>query len=175
MKKLSLDNFNQLMTDSSIKPRLKKELRFVTSTENISDEEWHDRETLNITDRNGNKGVLLIELDENLYIAPYELKTGIISSTTGKSQAVICDLCKSWQSGSRSGSITFAIDRTTNVSYLCCEDLKCSLHIRNQTNAGHISRTQLREDLSIEQRIDRFKSRLQMIVTKLDLTPVTLR
>lgn len=167
MKKLSLLEFNELVTQISIKPRLKKELRFVTSTENISDEEWRERELLPITDRSGNKGVLLISLDTGFIVLPYELKTGITSSSTGRSQSVICDFCQTWQNGNKSGSITFAKSRTSNVSYLCCADLKCSMHVRNKTEESHTSRAQLREDMSIDQRVERLKIRIKSFISEL--------
>jgi len=167
MKKLSQEDFNTLIADEPIKPRLKKELRFVASTENISDEEWSDRELLAVTDRNGNKGVLLIELDGLLHVLPYELKIGITSSTTGRSQSIICDFCRTWQAGTRAGSITFKKGRTESVSYLCCADLRCSMHVRNKTQAAHTSRAQLREDLSVEERVDRLRARLAGYIAKL--------
>jgi len=160
------------MLHSFVKPRLRRELRFVTSTENVDDEQWHDSEFISIADRSGNNGVLLLELEKCLYVLPYELKTGIVSSATGRSQSVICDLCRTWQYGDKSGSITFVLDKKSTVSYLCCADLKCSQHIRNKTQAAHISRAQLREDLSIEQRVRRLESRLMRLVKHLRSEPV---
>ncbi|MDB5163026.1 MAG: hypothetical protein JWO54_479 [Candidatus Saccharibacteria bacterium] len=174
MNKLTLSDFNFLLSETPIKPRLKNELRFVTSTENMSDEEWNDRELLSITDRNGNKGVLLISIDDNLYILPYEFKAGITSLSTGRSQSIICDFCQTWQYGNKAGSISFSKDRVSSISYLCCGDLKCSMHVRNKTSAAHTSRAQLREDLSIEQRIERLNSRMKIIVSGLPLEPVHL-
>jgi len=171
MKKLNLKEFNELIALAQIKPHLKRELRFINCTENVSDEEWDDREMLNITDRNGNCGVLLLSLDKGMCILPYELKMGITSSATGRSQSVVCDFCRTWQYGDRSARIRFPKNINTSVSYLCCADLKCSLHVRNKTSAAHISRAQLREDLSIEQRIER----LNICLTNLtDLLPFKL-
>ena len=167
MKKLTLIEFNELLSESTIKHRLKSELRFVASTEHLSDEEWSDRELLAITDRNGNKGVLLISLDEDFYMLPYEMKTGIVSSSTGRSQSLICDFCQTWQYGNKSGSISFTKSRTSNVSYLCCADLKCSMHVRNKTIEAKTSRSQLREDLSTEQRIERLKTRVRGYILEL--------
>jgi hypothetical protein len=167
MKKLTLTEFNEALASTAINPRLKNELRFVTSTENISDEEWAERELLAVTDRNGNKGVLLISLDDKFYIVPYEMKTGITSSSTGRAQSVICDFCQTWQYGNKAGSISFARNRTSSVSYLCCADLKCSMHVRNKTKEAKVSRSQLREDLSIDQRIERLKARMKRYIADL--------
>jgi len=172
MKKLTLETFNQLVTEAGIKPRLKSELRFVQSTENLSDEEWDDRELLAITDRNGNKGLLLVALDDDLYALPYELKSGITSSSTGRSQSIICDFCQTWQYGNKSGSINFTKDRTSSVSYLCCEDLKCSMHVRTKTPEAHTSRAQLRENLSNEQRVERLKGRMREFISGLPVKPL---
>ena len=167
MKKLSLVEFNSLLAETTIKPRLKSELRFVASTEHLSDEEWADRELLAITDRNGNKGVLLVWLNGALSTLPYEMKVGITSSSTGRSQSVICDFCQTWQYGNKAGSISFAKTRTSSVSYLVCEDLKCSMHVRNKTPEAWTSRAQLREDISIEQRIERLNERLYTFLSEL--------
>lgn len=172
MKKLNLDTFNELIANAAIKPRLKNELRFINSTENLSDKEWEERELLAVSDRNGNKGVLLVSLDDELFILPYELKTGITSSATGRAQSVICDFCQTWQYGNKSGSISFAKDRNKTVSYLCCADLKCSMHIRNKTEESHVSRTQLREDLTIEQRVERLKTRMRRYIHDLPYEPI---
>lgn len=159
---------------SSLKPRLKRELRFVTSTADFSEDDWASRELVAISDRSGNKGVLIISIDSGLYLVPYELKSGITSSSTGRSQSIICDFCQTWQYGDKSASITFAVNAKTNVSYLCCGDLKCSLHVRTMTNAAHTSRAQLREDLTNEKRIARLKSRLEGYVEKIGASPVEL-
>lgn len=167
MKKLTLSEFNELIANSGIKPRLKSELRFVSSTEQLSDEEWADRELLSITDRNGNKGVLLVWLDNTLSVLPYEMKFGITSASTGRSQSVICDFCQTWQYGNKAGSISFAKSRTSSVSYLVCGDLKCSMHVRNKTKEAWTSRAQLREDMSIEQRVERLNERLSIFLKEL--------
>jgi len=172
MRKLTLETFNEAIALSGIKTRLKNDLRFVQSTENISNDEWRDRELLAITDRNGNKGVLLVSLDDDFYILPYELKSGITSSTTGRSQSIICDFCQTWQYGNKAGSIIFAKDRTSSVSYLCCEDLKCSMHVRTKTPESHTSRAQLRENISIEERVERLKVRMREFISTLPVKPI---
>ena len=174
MKKLTLETFNEIIAQAGIKPRLKSELRFVQSTENLPDEEWDERELLKISDRNDKKGVLLVSLDEDFYVLPYELKSGITSSATGRSQSIICDFCQTWQYGNKSASISFAKDRTSSVSYLCCDDLKCSMHVRTKTQSAHTSRAQLREDLSIEQRVERLKTRMREFISRLPVEPIHL-
>lgn len=174
MKKLTLEDFNYLLENTPMKPRLKREIRFIPSTQNITDQDWLDYEMLAVTDRSGNKGVLVINIEELFYLLPYEISRGITSST-GRAQPIICDLCRTWQTGSRSGSILFPRDRNGSaVGYLCCADLQCSNHVRSKTFAARTSRSQLREDLSDEERVTRFRGRLQEIVTRLRVEPITL-
>lgn len=173
MQKIDFDEFNDLVSRSSLKPRLKRELRFVASTAGMSEEEWEVRELIAISDRSGNKGALIISIESGLYLIPYELKSGITSSATGRSQSIICDFCQTWQYGDKSASITFTIDAKSNVSYLCCGDLRCSLHVRTLTSAAHTSRAQLREDLTNQQRINRLKTRLQGYIQRIGATPMS--
>lgn len=176
MKKLTSEQFDELIAASpQVSTRIKRELRFVTSVANMSDERWDESEFVAITDRTGMRGVLLVQPDEMVYVLPYELKQGLTSST-GRAQAIICDLCRTWQVGTRSGSITFTKGRRTSksVSYLCCGDLLCSRHVRNQTSASKTSRSQLREDLTTEQRINRLRERLRLIVAEVGAPGITL-
>lgn len=175
MKKIELEQFNELLEAARIKPRIKREVRFVASTAGMSDEEWEETELLAIADRSGNKGVLLLSLESGTYLLPYELSRGITSST-GRAQPIICDFCRTWQTGSRSGSIIFPKDSrsTKTVGFLCCADLACSQHVRSKTSAARTSRSQLREDLTDEQRVERLQKRLQEVVERLEATPVSL-
>lgn len=86
---------------------------------------------------------------------------------------VICDFCKTWQAGGRAGSITFRLERRSlnSVSFLCCLDLKCSLHVRDMTEAAKSSRAQLREDVTREHRIERLNGKLALLVERLKLEP----
>jgi hypothetical protein len=155
MRSISSEQFyDTLKLANGIKPRLKRELRFVTSTENITQDDWHDLELVSITDRSGLNGVLLLELDANLYILSYELSRRI-SDQTGRSKPVICDICRTWQAGSSSATITFRKDPRSysSTTYLCCADLACSRHVRTKTYASVTSRAQLHEDLTNEQRL----------------------
>ena len=176
MKKLDLEQFNTLLESASVKPRLKSELRFVTSTAHIKNEDWQHLELLAITDRSGNKGVLLISIDSDaIYVLPCEFSKGITSSTTGRAQPVICDFCMTWQSGSKAGSILFTKTKQSpsSVGYLCCGDLACSKHVRTLTPESRVSRAQLREDLTNEQRVARLKKRLHNIMDDVKAAPIS--
>lgn len=175
MRKITAEQFQALLAKALIKPRIKREVRFANSVSHLDDNAWAQTEILPISDRAGNKGILLLKADDDsVFMASYELSRGITSST-GKAQPIICDFCRTWQTGSRSGSIT--LDKpgrdTGSISFLCCADLECSKHVRNLTSASKTSRSQLREDMTPEQRIARLEGRIQEISSLLGLTPAT--
>lgn len=175
MKQITLEAFNTLLANAEVKPRLKRELRFVASTTGITDEQWHDLDFLPIYDRSNNKGALILEISSEYYLLPFELKRGLASNLTGRAQPVICDLCKTWQSGTRAGSITFPIPGAQrSISYLCCADLRCSDHVRSKTSAAKTSRSQLREDISPEERIQRLRVRLLKLPKDLNAKAVNV-
>ena len=97
----------------------------------------------------------------------------VADKATGRSKPITCDFCLTWQRGSNAGRITFerASDKH-KFTYLCCGDLQCSLHIRGQTPQAMLSRTQLREDTTVEQRIARLQERVMRIITTLGAEPV---
>ncbi len=176
MKILTHEIFNRLVAEAeNIKPRLKRELRFVTSVSRMADEDWLNAELVAVTSRDGNKGVLLLSPDESVYVLPYELSRGLASRLTGRAQPIICDFCRTWQAGSGAGSISFRKDKRSinSVSFLCCADLRCSWHVRSKTNASRTSRAQLREDMTDEQRAARLMRRLQQLVLDLGLEPAS--
>lgn len=170
MRKITQELFQTLLDGASIRPRIKREVRFTTSVAHLDDEAWHRTELLPISDRAGNKGVLLMQWDEQICAVAYEISRGITSST-GKAQPIICDFCRTWQTGSRSGSITlYKPGRDAgSISFLCCADLECSKHVRNLTSAAKTSRAQLREDLDNDQRVARLTQRLQEVSELLGL------
>lgn len=171
MKTFSQDSFNALLEHTDIKPKLKRELRFVSSTNNLA-KDWSDYEFVAITDRTGDRGILLLQPADKLYIAPYELSRRIIDSKTGRARAIICDFCYTWQPGSNAASIIFTNKGAKHsIGFLCCGDLNCSQHVRTATKASVVSRTQLRESLTNEDRIARLKMKLAKKIEQLGLSP----
>lgn len=124
-----------------------------------------------MTDRSGDQGVLVLEPDETLYIIPFEITKGITNKRTGRSTPVICDFCKTWQPGGNVGRITFKKDPKSqnSTTYLCCADLDCSRNVRTKTNASLISRAQIHEDLTDDQRVERLKKWLRNFIIEMDL------
>jgi hypothetical protein len=149
--------FTVLLKEHNIKPRLKSELRF--ASEKILD--WRDRDFLTILTRDGHEGLLIAPLDK-FYVLPFHLQKRL-AGRTGKVEAIICDFCATWQRGSNSAIITFSKNQST-ISFLCCADLDCSLHVRDKTPVAALSRTQLREGSSVERRVERLQARLKTIL-----------
>lgn len=176
MKQLTSEQFNQLLSASIVKPRLKEELRFVTSTAHLSEQDWAETELLAVKDRSGNKGVLIVTIGRGTYVLPYELQKIAPSSSTGRASAILCDFCMTWQSGTRAGSIMLMHHQVSRkrLGYLCCLDLACSNHVRTKTSASKVSRAQVREDMDIPQRIERLYQHLEKLVVSLQATPISL-
>ncbi len=152
------DEFAQCIKIAGIKPRLRRIVRYVPE-EIIAPEH---RDFLAVTDKSGNHGVIIF----GQRIVPFELSPRIAKSS-GSVAAVICDICATWRRGPESASITFPKGDKRTVSYLVCADLSCSLHVRGLTNAGLVSRSQIREDISPEDRITRLTTRLATMLTNL--------
>jgi hypothetical protein len=172
MRTFNQEQFGLILQQVDMKPRLKKELKFVNSIAHLS-EDWSDYELIAITDRTGNKGVLVLQPEDALYVTPYELSRRIIDSKTGRGRAIICDFCYTWQPGSNAASITFTHPGTKHlIRFLCCGDLACSQHVRTATKASVVSRTQIREDLSDDDRIARLKTRLTKKIEQLGLAAI---
>lgn len=157
MNALSREEFAELT--STMRPRLRRELRFVP--EEISD--WESRDFLAATNKQGNEGVLIVPFLGNK-VAPFILQARQ-PNASGRIEAIICDICATWQRGTHSAVIAFTVDKTHSVSFLCCADLLCSFHVRSKTVAATLSRTQLREQITPEARIQRLHDRLASILS----------
>ncbi len=172
MRTLSQDEFKELIKTTDLKLKIKADLRFIKSVEALRDD-WSNYELVAISDRTGDKGVLLLQPYDELHIAQYELSRRIIDSKTGRSRAIICDFCYTWQPGSNAASISFTHAATKHkVRFLSCGDLLCSDHVRSTTKASQVSRSQLRENMSTEDRLDRLKRRLSAKISQLKLPPI---
>ena len=172
MRTLSQDSLNALVKETSIKPRVVSELKFAKSVENLLSD-WSNYELVAIFDRTNEKGILLLQPDTELYIVQYELSKKVIDFKTGRRRAIICDFCYTWQSGSNAASITFSIGKSKRkVRFICCADLQCSMHVRTLTKSSTMSRAQLRENMTNEDRVHRLKKRLHEKISQLDLQQV---
>ena len=172
MQTLDQNSFDAVIQSVNIKSRLKTDLKFIKSTEDFS-ADWSDYELVAIKDRTNDKGVLLLQPYEDLYIVQYEMSRKVIDSKSGRRRAIICDFCYTWQAGSNAASITFTVPGSkSKTRFMCCGDLHCSMHVRSLTKASVTSRSQLREDKTNETRVERLKERLQEKIVQLELASV---
>ena len=152
--------FSEVIKVARVKPRVRKILRYVS--EEITTPELRD--FLTVTDKSGHEGVLLY--DER--IVPFELAHRA-AKPAGNIAAVICDICATWRRGPETATMTFPKGDKSTVTYLVCGDLDCSLHVRGFTTIGQLSRSQIREDITPEKRIERLTMRLGTILAGLDV------
>lgn len=162
MKQLTTDMVAHLFDEHAIRKKLKSELKL--NLDLIDD--WEQRDFIALMDRHQSKGVLIAELDDG-YVVPFQLQPRRPSSVTGRTEAIICDFCATWQRGSSSATITFQRTDKSTRTYLCCADLLCSLHVRNLTRQAQLSRTQLREQITPERRVERLRKNLSAILSDL--------
>jgi hypothetical protein len=160
MEPITREQFAELVR--TLKPRLHRELRFIP--EEVTG--WQDRDFLVVTNKQGNEGVLIVPFLGDK-VVPFSL-IARRPNAAGRVEAIICDICATWQRGTHSAVITFTVDSTRTVSFLCCGDLQCSLHVRGKTPAATLSRAQLREQITPEGRIERLKRRLRDILAIYD-------
>lgn len=73
MRQLTQALFQEILEQAQIRPRIKREVRFVSSVASMDSEAWVQTEFLPISDRAGNKGVLIIESGDHLYATAYEI------------------------------------------------------------------------------------------------------
>lgn len=177
MKQLTPDMFDALLKQSAaIKPRIKREVRFGASVQTMDKDAWSECEVLPIYDKSKNKGILLLQPYDTLYAAAFESGGIVRDARSGRSKSVICDFCYTWHTGGEAGLVTFYADAHSNNStaQLSCFDLACSAHVRTSTKASIVSRAQLREHMTDEERIERLRRHLQNFIDKLGLTPLEL-
>jgi hypothetical protein len=159
MQSLPSTILDDLVQQRILKKKVAAELKFTPDTV----QDWALRDFFAITDRHRSKGVLIADLDRR-FTVPFRLQMRKPSSRTGRVEAIVCDICTTWQRGSNSAMITFERGTNGSRSYLCCADLLCSLHVRNLTPQAKLSRAQLREQVTTEHRIERLRAKLNTIL-----------
>ena len=155
MNALTRDELTARLQAARVKPRLRRDLKFVP--EQIT--QWEHRDFLAVFDKPRGHGVLIF----GDHTMPFELSARQPNSS-GRVEAILCDICATWQRGTHSAVITFQKGDKATVSYLVCADLDCSLHVRDLTPAAKISRTQLREDIQPQARVLRLRTHLHNII-----------
>jgi hypothetical protein len=169
MRTITAVQLDEMAKAAGIKQRLRQSLRF------SPEESWDELEYVAVYDRSRSKGVLVIGLDQDMYVTPFEISRGVSDTATGRLKPIICDLCHTWQGGGNAGMITVTRNSDHHsFTYLCCADLRCSDHVRTKTAAAQRSRTQLHEDLNNDQRAKRLAVKLRGVVDRLELSAVSL-
>ncbi len=158
MKPPTKPEFELLMREKHVSKRLIRELRYIPGGIDHASE----RDFLVVTTKSANDGVLMF--DE--IVVQFRLEKRRPNSS-GRVEAIICDICATWQRGTNSAILSFKKSSTRTVSHLVCADLDCSLHVRDMTDASKLSRTQLRENILPEDRIGRLRTRLAQILKEL--------
>lgn len=169
MKAIDAERYSRMMNTSGLKVKFVRELR--PRLDQVAD--WGDRDFLPITNRSGNEGILWIEHNAHLYILQYALSRGIVDKASGRARPIICDICCTQQPGTAAARISFGRPGLgASRSLLCCADLGCNAHVRGKTLASLRSKAQLRESISIDERIMRFRRRLGELLGSLDVLPL---
>ena len=158
MKIPNREELDAIVKEARISKRLVRDLKYVP--EEITHPS--ERDFLTVTTKSGKEGVYIF----NDLIIQFTLDKRR-PNAAGRVEAIICDICATWQRGTNSAVLTFKKSSTHTVSYLVCADLDCSLHIRDLTDASRLSRTQLRESITPEGRVVRLQGRLAKIFKEL--------
>lgn len=157
MKPFSRQQFTDLVVRARVKLRLQRELRYVP--EEIRD--WEERDFLAVMNKSRTEGVLIVPFIDR--VIAFELRSLKARANGALPAAVICDFCATWQRSTRAATITFSKDKRS-LTFLVCADLNCSLHVRDKTEEARVSRTQLREDITEEGRVERLLRRMTEIL-----------
>lgn len=171
MNTIGSDQFTALIAATSVKPRFKRDLRYMASIEQI-ESNWDEHEILPIWNKSKQGGILLLQPEDTLYLVPFAInKTA--QNQSGRTKPIICDLCFTWQSSGNGKYITFYPDPKSDntIAFLCCGDLRCSDHVRSKTAASAKSRAQLPEHLTNEDRTARLRQKTKALIKHLNLEP----
>lgn len=152
MKAIDVEVLPELLAAHGVTRRLVRELKL-----NFDDYDWNEHEFAVVYNRQKSAGVLIFDS------VPLEFTiTKRKAGTSGRIEPIICDLCRTWRRGSESAMISFKRGGGS-VTHLCCATLDCSANVRMQTKAAILSKTQLREQVTPERRIERLVENLQQI------------
>ncbi len=172
MKVISAESFEASLKVAPVKPRFKRDLKFRMSTEHMDSVAWSETELLAVWNKSKSGGILLLQPADDLYMVPFDA-TKTSADVNGRSKPVICDLCFTWRTSSSGGFVTFYPDKSgdNSLSLLCCLDLRCSDNVRTKTPAALKSRSQLRENMTNEDRTERLSQRLGAFIQRLRIEP----
>lgn len=146
----------EILRQHRVSRRLVRDIRYVPEEITHPDA----RDFLVVSTKSGNEGVLLYQ--EYVLVLTLKKRT---ANKGGRIEAIICDICATWQRGTNSAVVSLKKDDKTTVSYLVCGDLDCSLHVRDKTSESKLSRAHLRENITPDARIERLRANIKRICT----------
>jgi FBP C-terminal treble-clef zinc-finger len=120
-------------------------------------------ELLPLTDKAGTRGIIIFENNGNK-AAEFELRK-TKAAKSGISKPVICDFCYTLRPMKKVAMITFYADRSKlrSTTFYICADIACSLHVRGHTDVLDYAKSQLREDVTVDDRIKRLHEKTNAI------------
>lgn len=173
MNIITQESFTLLIKNAAIKPRFKRDLKFTTSTEHLTPDQWQHSEIIPIWNKSKNGGVLLLQPYDTLHIVAFD-DSSRAGDANGRVKPIICDFCYTWQPGLDGNFVTFYPQKSDSrsVSILCCADFNCSNHARGTTLAAKRARAQIREHLTNDSRIERLREKVQTFIARYQIESV---
>jgi hypothetical protein len=164
MTQHSREELLKLIAKRRIRSRLSRDLRITDKTI----DHWNKYELTVVWTKSHNEGLLIMQL-EDAHVASFIATAPLKDTATGRLKPAICDLCYTYRKGGEICRITFDLKRENKkLGFLYCADLECSRNVRNLTSAATYSRTQLHEALNVSQRIERLRSKLEILTERLE-------
>ena len=96
----------QLVKDTAAQLRISKSLHRQLNLSVLADmpeSSWEHYELFGLPTKNNLAGILFLAPHDDLYAIAYEINA-IPAGTTGRTKPIICDFCKTWQTGGRAGT-----------------------------------------------------------------------
>ena len=164
MQEITPRQVEAVIKSGSLNKKLVSEIRL----SQLDDLDWENLDFFTLTNKSGQRGLLFYQFasDSQLAAIPYSI-TPKAAGEDGRNQAIICDICRTWQKGSAAGFISLENpdNKHRTTGFYVCLDLKCSLHIRDLTPNAKLSRSQVKEDIDTTGRIARLQRNLGAIMS----------
>lgn len=139
----------------------KKLLSSIALPNNFAD--YFNYELVSLPNKSKNAGVLLFQINGDWSSFSYRLTRAKVISA-GRLKPVLCDFCYTWLTAGDSALVTFDKKNKKSHTFYCCAALNCSKNVRDLTKVSELSRTQLKENLSKEDRILRLKLKITKVI-----------
>ncbi len=170
MKKITESQMQAILKEGRYNKKVLSELRLGL----LETMDWENLDFFTLSDKANQKGLLFYETEDRILIIPYRI-TRKTPSLDGRNKAVICDICKTWRKGDATGLLNIIDPGNKHRTTGCytCLDLNCSLHVRDLTPQAMLSRTQLRESITIPNRIARLHQNFDNLLSRISEDKIT--